>query len=329
MLTNLDLTFENIYWLLAIIPAIISYFIYRQAKPSHYLVFPGIKFLDKKQSLQQKSGGLKPHHFLLGLILLTLVIGLANPCKKITIQEKEQQGIDIMLALDISLSMDIRDFHHLGIKETRLEAAKRVAQEFIKLRDHDRIGMVIFSGQPYRISPITFDHNWLIQQIKDIEINSLKEQGTAIGSAIAASSLGLKKQKAKSKIIVLITDGANNAGKLKPNDAAELAEELGIRIYTIAIGSDDKQVEYQNRIIKQNQFDTTSLMEISEITHGIFHRAQTAAKLNDAFEKINELETTSFNSPTYDQIISYRPYLIVFVLILLTLFVLMQYGPKK
>ncbi len=329
MFTDLTFTFENSYWLLALIPVIISYFIYCQAKPTHYLIFPGVKFLNHQSSSQQKSGGRKPHHILLGCILFLLVISLANPCKKNTIKEQEQEGIDIILALDISLSMDIRDFYHLGIKETRLEAAKRVAQEFIALRGNDRIGIVIFSGQPYRISPITFDHNWVIEQIKDIEINSLKEQGTAIGSAIAAASLGLKKQGAKSKIIVLITDGANNAGKLKPNDAAKLAEELGIRIYTIAIGSDNKQVEYQNRIIKQNQFDTTALKEISEITHGIFHRAQTAQKLQEAFEKINDLETSSFNSPTYDQIISYRPYLIILMLILLSLFMLIQYGPKK
>ncbi len=329
MLTNSTITFENPYWLLALIPAIISYIIYCQAKPNHYLIFPGVKFLNHKFSSQQKSGGSKPHHFLLGLILFLLIISLANPCKKNAIQEQKQQGIDIMLALDISLSMDIRDFYHLGLKETRLEAAKRVAQEFIALRSSDRIGIVIFSGQPYRISPITFDHSWVIQKIKDIEINSLKEQGTAIGSAIAASSLGLNKSEAKSKIIVLITDGANNAGKLKPKDAAKLAKELGIRIYTIAIGSDNQQVEYQNRIITQNQFDTKALKEISEITHGIFHRAQTAKKLKAAFEKINELETTSFNSPTYEQIISYRPYLIILILILLSFFTLLQYGPKK
>ena len=178
----------------------------------------------------------------------------------------------------------------------RIDVAKDVIEDFITRRTDDRLGLVAFAGRPYAVSPITLDHEWLIMNLRRIKLGDIKEQGTAIGSSIAASSTRLTKRDAKSKVVVLVTDGANNSGKLDPIEAAELAAELGIKAYTIAIGTEGGRVSQGRQAFPRQEFDVTTLREIARITGGEFFRARNTATLRDTFDSINDLEKSDVQS---------------------------------
>jgi Ca-activated chloride channel family protein len=202
-----------------------------------------------------------------------------------------------MLALDVSDSMEAEDFTIGNQRANRLDAVKLVTDQFIKERQNDRIGMVGFSGAPFLVSPLTLDHDWLIKNLDRIKTKIVPQQGTAIGSAIASSANRLKDKEAKTKIIVLLTDGDNNAGKVQPLTAAEAAKVLGIRIYTIGVGSDGMvpvpvtnkygRTIYEQRIYK---FDEKILQEIASLTNGRYFRATDTNSLRTIFSEIDKLE---------------------------------------
>ncbi len=246
------------------------------------------------QRRRSKAGGI-----LAGLIYLSLVlfvIALARPQLGRIVTRVQATGVDIMLALDVSGSMLAEDFTIGNSRANRIEAVKRVTEQFIRERPNDRIGIVAFAGRPYLVSPLTLDHDWLIQNLDRLRIG-LVEDGTAVGSAIASASNRLKDKEAKTKLIVLLTDGDNNAGKVMPRTAAEAAKTLGIRIYTIGAGTEGEvpfpmtnafgRTVYRNVLMK---FDEKTLQEIAVITNGKFFRATDTESLKTIFGEIDKLE---------------------------------------
>jgi Ca-activated chloride channel family protein len=209
-----------------------------------------------------------------------------------------------MIALDVSLSMDIEDFIDQGERVKRIDVAKAVVDDFISRRPDDRMGLVAFAGRPRDASPITLDHKWLRSALNEVRLNdqanrgTVKEQGTAIGSALAAAASRLDSRDAKSKIIVLITDGANNSGKISPIEAAELAKTLGIKIYTIAIGTTEGRVDRSIMRFPYQEFDLPTLRKIASLTGAEHYWAQDLESLKRSFTTIDQLEKTDAKSYT-------------------------------
>lgn len=237
--------------------------------------------------------------FIFGLILISLVFGslaLSRPQKILSYEEEKAEGIDIMLTVDVSLSMLIEDFYIGGQPVNRLTAAKRVMADFIKGRRSDKIGIVAFAGETYLPCPLTLDRDWLINNLDRVQTQRVGD-GTAIGSGIASAANRMRREKASSKVIVLLTDGANNSGRLSPQDAAKLAATLGIKIYTIAIGTpgihsipDPKRGTFTP--VGQQLFDEGTLKEVASIGNGQFYMAQNLNSLSDVFGTIDKLEKT-------------------------------------
>ena len=243
--------------------------------------------------------------FTFGLVLAAMAfgfIGLARPQKITSTDESKTEGIAIALTVDVSLSMLIEDFRIGGVTVNRLTAAKRVMRDFIKGRANDRVGIVAFAGAPYTPCPLTLDHEWLQTNIDRVQ-TGVMEDGTAIGSGLAAAARRLDQQQTPSKVIILLTDGANNSGKLSPQDAARLAATLGIKIYTIAIGTPGvHMIPLPNgRIITsgRQEFDEDTLKEVARIGGGQFYMAQNTAALEDIFNTIDQLEKSEIKRRTY------------------------------
>ena len=234
---------------------------------------------------------------LLFLSLVPAVFALARPVIRKETPDRNPSGIDIVIALDVSLSMDIDDFKRRDGRDLRrIDAAKAVVHDFIRRRPNDRMGLVAFAGRPYSISPITLDHKWLLDSLDRIRLGDLQEQGTAIGSAIAAAATRLDARKSKSKIIVLVTDGSSNSGKLGPVEAAKFAKELGIRIYTVGIGTEKGRVSRGIQRFPRQEFDVETLRKIARITGGEFYRARDTAALENTFQTIDRLEKSASTS---------------------------------
>jgi Ca-activated chloride channel family protein len=236
---------------------------------------------------------------LLLFALALFIIALARPQMGKTISKVQASGIDIMLALDVSASMYAEDFTIGGERANRLEVVKQVTQKFIEARPNDRIGITCFAGRPDLVSPLTLDHDWLLKNLERLRIG-LVEDGTSIGSALASAANRMKDKKAKSKIIVLLTDGDENITTIPPATAAEAAKTLGIKIYTIAAGTNGLapfpvgrdflgNKVYQNVPVK---VDEGQLRKVAEIGGGKFFVAMDTNSLNKIFSEIDTLEKT-------------------------------------
>lgn len=232
--------------------------------------------------------------------LSLLIIVLAQPQTTENWQNQDVEGIDIMLAVDVSTSMLAED-----LKPNRLEAAKQVASEFISGRPNDNIGLTIFAGQSFTQSPLTTDHVMLMSifnNVKcDIVTNGLLEDGTAIGDGIANAVTRLRESKAKSKVIILLTDGSNNKGEISPLTAAEIAKTFGIRVYTIGVGSNGT-APYPVKTYAGTQYvnvpveiDENTLQQIASTSNGQYYRATSNSKLKEVYEEIDKLERTKLN----------------------------------
>ncbi len=232
--------------------------------------------------------------------LVLLVVALARPQAGRTLSHVEASGIDIILALDVSRSMLAEDFTIGSQRANRLEAAKQVTERFIKARANDRIGLVAFSGRPYLVSPLTLDHDWLLKNLERVKIGMV-EDGTAIGSAIVSAGNRLKAKEAKSKIVILLTDGENNAGKVSPETAAEAAKALGIKVYAIGAGTRGMAPmpvydNYNRLLYYQNvrvDFNEDSLKQIAQTTDARYYRATDTRSLESIFAEIDQLEKTT------------------------------------
>jgi Ca-activated chloride channel family protein len=259
------------------------------------ITFSSTHLVEKLGSRRRSRAGA----VLLGLQLAALalfIIALARPQLGRVTTRVQATGVDIMLVLDVSRSMLAEDFSIGNQRANRIDAVKLVTEQFIRQRPNDRIGIVAFAGKPYLVSPLTLDHDWLIRNLERLRIG-LVEDGTAIGSAIAAGSNRLKDKEAKTKLIVLLTDGDNNAGNVQPLTAAEAAKSLGIRIYTVGAGSvGEAPFPMQNafgRTVYRNvpvNFDEKTLQEIAALTDARYFRATDTSSLKAIFSEIDKLE---------------------------------------
>ena len=246
---------------------------------------------------------------------------MARPVWREQLQSRSASGIDIMIAFDVSLSMEIDDFVDFGERARRIDVAKKVVDEFIKRRPDDRMGLVAFAGRPRDASPITLDHKWLRNALAELRLNdkhdrgTVKEQGTAIGSALSAAASRLEARDAKSKIIVLITDGASNSGKISPLEAAEHAKTLGIKIYTIAIGTTEGRVDPSVMRFPYQEFDLPTLKKIAELTGAEHYWAQDLESLKRTFTTIDQLEKTDAKSLTVIDDTELFPWFLAFTLL--------------
>ena len=254
---------------------------------------------------------------LLALTLALLLVALARPQRTNEQVEQWSEGIDIMLVIDISESMRIEDF-----SPNRLEAAKDVARNFIAGRLQDRIGLVVFSGDAYSLSPLTTDYELLNNFIEDIDFDMIESRGTAIGSALAVATNRMRdadesreaREATASKVMVLISDGDNTAGNLDPITAAELAHAYGIKMYSIAIGKEGKvpfgKDFFGNTRYVENSLDETTLREIAKIGEGEFYRVSNKQALQEVFNLIDEYERAEIKESRYkDTTDFYSPYL--------------------
>jgi Ca-activated chloride channel family protein len=267
---------------------------------------------------------LMPLSMLLRILAFTMtVIVLARPQTQNSWSNKSVEGIDIMLAMDVSTSMLAED-----LKPNRIEAAKQVASEFIVGRPNDNIGLSIFAGEAFTQCPMTTDHASLLNLLQtvrtDIAARGLIEDGTAIGMGLANAVSRLKESKAKSKVVILLTDGSNNRGDISPMTAAEIAKSLGIRVYTIGVGTNNVApypmpvaggVQYVNIPV---EIDTKTLSEIAAATEGDFYRATNTKELRNIYKEIDQLEKSKLNVKTFSKRYeAYQPFAFVAILALL------------
>ncbi len=290
------MTFANKYIFLLFI-AVLAYIIWYVCK--NKVIEPSIRLSDTSpyRSVGKTWREWLVHApFLLRVVALSMVILiLARPQSSDNWQNTEIEGIDIMMAIDISTSMLAED-----LKPNRLEAAKDVAAQFINGRPNDNIGLTIFAGESFTQCPLTIDHEVLLNLFNNVKCN-LVQDGTAIGMGIANAVTRLKDSKAKSKVIILLTDGTNNAGAISPLTAAQIAKQFGIRVYTIGVGTNGEApypyptamgVRYINMPV---EIDEQVLREIASTSDGEYFRATSNSKLQEVYEEIDKLEKTKLN----------------------------------
>ncbi|MDZ4817015.1 MAG: VWA domain-containing protein [Verrucomicrobiota bacterium] len=296
--------YPQLLWLLALIPIIALLLGKRSKGPA--IRYSSLSLFDAHKT----SSKFSPGHILLALRLLALalgIVGLARPQLGKGSQEIEASGIDIVLCIDISLSMDGLDMDLGGRQASRFEAVQSVITEFIKNRPSDRIGIVAFAGAPYLVSPITLDHDWLHLNLERLQIGVVQENGTAIGSGLMAAVNRLRSEKSKTKIVILLSDGASNRGSVSPSTAAEAAQALGIKVYTICAGTDKMTVrpvrDKNGAIVIMDgrplltrlppDFDEEALKKISELTGGLYFRASNTKALQAVYNQIDKMEKTA------------------------------------
>jgi Ca-activated chloride channel homolog len=290
------------FWLLALLPllAVLRAAAGRQSA----VAFSSLHILRDLGRATQSAIG-KIALWALFATFIAATIALARPQSVRTEERVDETGVEIFMVLDLSLSMSIEDMFFEDpkrgrIKVDRLTVAKKVVRDFIKNRPSDRIGFVVFSGRPYLASPLTLDKNWLADTLENIWFNQTPDMGTAIGSALATAGYRLKSRDSKSKTIILITDGANNSGKISPKDAATNAAKLGVKIYTVAIGTYGfHQVPVPSvkgeRVGVKQEFDEQTLKDVASIGGGRFYHARDTGAMEDIFREIDRLEKSRLN----------------------------------
>ena len=251
--------------------------------------------------------------------IILMVIALARP--QISSENKiiKKNGIDIVVALDLSNSMLQQDF-----TPNRLEVAKHLLNRFIEKRPDDRISLIVFGGDAYTKVPLTFDHSVVKDITSKLTTDDITSNNrTAIGMGLGIAINRLKNSTAKSKVIILMTDGENNSGEMSPMGAANIAKELGIKIYTIGIGA--KELRYGPALIKNNELDENLLKEIAETTHGEYFRASNEKEFENIFNKINQLEKTKIDGKTYYEHIEVFENILKIALVLLIIGAFLEY----
>lgn len=314
MFEEIEFLNKEFFWLFLLLPLAILWYILKRKRQTAELKISSIKGFQVGNSIWPK---LRPLLFVLRLLALAfLIVALARPrTSDETTKTKTTKGIDIVMAIDVSASMLAKD-----LLPNRLESLKKVAAEFIQGRPNDRIGLVEYAGESYTKTPITSDKGIVLRSLRDIKYNEIIESGTAIGMGLATSVNRLKDSKAKSKIIILLTDGVNNSGFIDPTIASELAVEYGIKVYTIGLGTNGMALSpyhilpngnFQYRRV-QVEIDEELLNEIADLTGGTYFRATDNKKLKEIYNEINKLEKTEIEEikyTTYDE--KYRPLVLI------------------
>lgn len=311
---------EYLFLLLLMIPYLIWYLMYRKKSE------PTMRMSDTRAYRYAPRSWrvtLMPLQLLLRLaVFVLLVLVLARPQTQNSWKNETMEGIDIMLAMDVSTSMLAED-----LKPNRIEAAKQVAADFIIGRPNDNIGLTIFAGEAFTQCPMTTDHTSLLNLLHNVRTDiaqHLIEDGTAIGMGLANAVSRLKESKAKSKVVILLTDGSNNRGDLSPMTAAEIAKSFGIRVYTIGVGT-NKVAPYPMQVAGGVQYinipveiDTKMLNDIAAATDGDFYRATNNKELKQIYKEIDKLEKSKLNVKKYSKRYeAYQPYAIAAVILLL------------
>jgi Ca-activated chloride channel family protein len=302
-------------WLLLLLLAVpLIAYLRGQLGPAPALVFSSTKIL-RGLGRQSAARAGKILRSLLFLSLAILTVALARPQLGKSLTQVEASGIDIMVVLDVSTSMLTKDFTIGGDSATRIDAIREVTRKFIDGRPNDRIGLIAFAGRPYVVSPMTLDHDWLLQNLERVR-TGLVEDGTAIGSAMAAAANRLNDKHSKSRAIVLLTDGENNSGKIPPNTAAEAIKAVGIRLYAIGAGINgiapvpvfDRTgrplTDVRGNILYQDQrvqFNDTGLKEVAQIAGGQFFRATDTKSLQEIYRDIDKMEKSTVTVSKYQQ----------------------------
>jgi len=300
MLEGIEFTHKELLWLLLVIPVLLLWYILKHKKQTAIL------------EISTTSGLLKGNQFwtilkhslfaLRALAITLIIIAMARPqTVDVSTKTKTTRGIDIVMAIDVSASMLAKD-----LKPNRLEALKKVASKFINRRPNDRIGLVEYAGESYTRTPVTSDKGIILKSLRDIKYNTIITGGTAIGMGLATAVNRLKESKAKSRIIILLTDGVNNSGFIDPKTASELAVEYGIKTYTIGLGSNGMALspvainngKFQYSRI-QVEIDEKLLKEIASETGGKYFRATNNKKLEDIYDEIDKLEKTEIEEFKY------------------------------
>lgn len=288
--------------LLLIIPLMTVWYVMRYRKQKPALQFSNISlFKGLHKTFRQKA---YPLLFVLRMITVgALIIALARPQTKLSKKEMKVEGIDIVLTMDVSGSMLAEDF-----KPNRLESAKKVAADFIDGRKNDRIGLVVFSGEAFTQVPLTIDHNVLLKQLYGLKSGMIKD-GTALGDGLATAINRIKDSEAKSKVIILLTDGINNQGSVDPQSAAEIAAQFGIRLYTIGVGTqgmapypfrtESGRVVYQNIPVELDEHLLTQMARSTD--DGRYFRATNKKSLQDIFGQIDRMERSKIDVTQYAQ----------------------------
>lgn len=324
---NFQFVNPQFFWLFLLLPALMVWYYFKRKQLTAALRISSIKGFKAGNNWLAK---LRPLLFVLRLLALAaIIVALARPrTVDETTKTKSTQGIDIIMAVDVSASMLARD-----LKPNRLEALKNVAAQFIRDRPNDRIGIVEYAGESYTKTPLTSDKSIILSSLNDISYNTLIEGGTAIGMGLGTAVNRLKESKAKSKVVILLTDGVNNTGVIDPRIASELAVEFGIKVYSIGLGTNgmalspigirgDGSFQYGQQ---QVEIDEVLLKDIAKTTGGKYFRATSNTRLEEIYEEINKLEKTDieeFRYTNYNEM--YRPWALL-ALALLALELLVRY----
>jgi Ca-activated chloride channel homolog len=325
--------FEEPWFLLLLAALVTIWFAGGRLKQAPVIRFSGAQIFAKNRRFQRSwRKVLQSSLFFLGCV--SLIVALARPQFGTASSRSRTSGIDIMLLLDVSLSMLSEDFSIGSQRASRLEVVKQVTEKFISARPDDRIGIIAFSGRPYLISPLTLDHRWLVDNLAHLSIrrsgdqtaigSSLVEDGTAIGSALVAGANRLKDRRSKGRVIVLLTDGDNNAGKIPPLTAAEAAAAIGIKIYTIGTGTNGlvpfpHSDGFGNTYYSEEYmpFKEDTCREIARIGGGVFFRATDTKTMREIFDQIDKLERTGVDTQQYQSFEDTFPWLVAGGLFLL------------
>ena len=313
---------EYFFLLLLLIPYLLWYFFYRKKSEPTIRMSDTYAYLNAPMSLRMRLINIPM--FLCCLTFVLVVLIMARPQTRNSWDKRSVEGIDIMLAMDVSTSMLAED-----LKPNRSEAAKDVAADFIASRPNDNIGLTIFAGESFTQCPMTTDHSSLLNLLQnvrtDIAARGLISDGTAVGMGLANAISRLKDSKAKSKVVILLTDGSNNMGDISPMTSAQIAKSLGIRVYTIGVGTNKVApypmpvaggVQYVNMPV---EIDTKTLSDIAATTQGNFYRATNNRELKQIYHDIDKLEKTKMNVKTFSKRYeAYQPFafLAVFSLLL-------------
>ncbi|MDB5147187.1 MAG: hypothetical protein JWQ57_1207 [Mucilaginibacter sp.] len=295
---GVEFAHPGFFWLLISIPLMVGWYIWKQKQLQGNLAMPtirGFAMITKSMLPRFRHLGI----VLRSLAMIALIVALARPQSSLSWQDTTTEGIDIVIASDISGSMLAEDF-----KPNRLEAGKNIAIDFIQNRPNDRIGLVVFSGESFTQCPLTIDHSVLVNLYTDIK-NGMIEDGTAIGMGLATAVNRLKDSEAKSKVVILLTDGSNNSGSIPPVTAAEIAKQFGVRVYTVGIGTNGYApypvqtpmgIQYQRMKV---DIDEGTLSKIATITGGKYFRATNNSALKGIYEQIDKLEKAKIDVTQY------------------------------
>lgn len=307
------------FWLFLLLPIAIFWLFYKKKEQTATLRMSSVKGFKTATSLRSK---LKPYLPVLRIIALaSMIIALARPrTVDISNQTKTTKGVDIVMAIDLSSSMLAKD-----LKPNRMEALKEVAIKFVENRPNDRIGIVAYAGEAYTKTPVTSDKAIVSEAIKDIKFDNVIQDGTAIGMGLSTAVNRLKDSKAKSKVIILLTDGVNNSGFIEPEMASQIAKEFKIKVYTIGIGS-NRMADFPYAIAPNGSFifkkmkveiDEQLMKNIANNSGGKYFRATSNSKLETIYEEINKLETTEIEElKFYDYDEKFRPFLWLAIILL-------------